>query len=186
MFEDAKKIKTPLTPEVARSLRAGQWVLLSGEIYTGRDQAHRRLLDLIENGFRLPVKLENETIYYVGPSPARPGRAIGSAGPTTSSRMDKYTPRLMELGLLATIGKGERSQEVRDAVKKSRGVYLVTVGGAGAYLSERIKKVTVVAWPELGAEAIYRLTVEEFPCLVAYDSAGGDFFTSNRKKFEED
>ena len=185
IFRKAKRIHTPLTPQVVRSLRAGQWILLSGEIYTGRDQAHRRLYDLIEHGYRLPIPLKNEIIYYVGPTPARPGRPIGSAGPTTSSRMDKFTPRLMALGLLATMGKGERSKEVREAVKKFGGVYLVAVGGAGAYLSERIKKAEVVAWPDLAAEAVYRLTVKDFPCLVAYDAKGGDVFAKNRKKFEE-
>jgi fumarate hydratase subunit beta len=186
MLEKAKQLKTPLTRKQIESLKAGDWILLSGEIYTARDQVHRRLFDLINKRRKLPIKLKGEIIYYTGPTPAKQGRVIGSAGPTTSSRMDKYTPKLLELGLAATIGKGERSQAVKDAVKLYRGVYLASVGGAGAYLSERITKAKVVAWPELGAEAVYRLTIRDFPCLVAYDSQGRDYFESSRKKFQEE
>jgi len=186
MFEKARKLRAPLSRKTIKSLRAGEWVLLSGVIYTARDHAHRRMLELIQSRKKLPIELKGAIIYYSGPSPKRPGRVIGSAGPTTSSRMDKYTPRLLQLGLAACIGKGERSPEVRDAVKRYSAVYLVTVGGAGAFLSERIKQAEVVAWPELGAEAIHRLVVEDFPCLVAYDSRGQDFFAEARKKFEEE
>lgn len=183
MFAKARKLKTPLTKKELKALRAGDWVLLSGEILTGRDQAHKRFFEIIQSRRRLPLRLKGEIIYYVGPSPAKPGRVIGSAGPTTSSRMDRYTPRLLASGVAATIGKGERCREVKDAMKKFGAVYLVAVGGAGAYLSERVKKAELLLWPELGAEAVYRLTVKDFPCLVAYDSHGRDYFASARKSW---
>ena len=154
-----------------------------GEIYTARDQAHRRLFELINNRRKLPIKLKGEIIYYTGPTPAKPGRVIGSAGPTTSSRMDKYTPRLLELGLAATIGKGERSQEVKDAVKRYRGIYLVSVGGAGAYLSERITRAKVVVWPELGAEAVYRLTIRDFRASWHMIPRAGIFLKGQERNF---
>jgi len=185
MLKNAKKISAPLDPNAVRSLRAGDWVLLSGEIYAARDQAHKRLFEIIKSGRKLPLPLKGEIIYYAGPTPARPGRVIGSAGPTTSSRMDKCTPALYKLGLAATIGKGECSKEVRDAITRFGGLYLVTVGGAGAYLSERIKKAEVLLWPELGPEAVYLIAVKDFPCLIAYDSKGGDYFAYARKKFGE-
>lgn len=185
MLKNAKRISAPLTAGTAKLLRAGDWVLLSGEIYAARDQAHKKLFEIIKSGRKLPLRLNGEIIYYAGPTPARPGRMIGSAGPTTSSRMDKYAPALYKLGVAATIGKGERSKEVRDAITRFEGLYLVTIGGAGAYLSERIKEAEVLLWPELGPEAVYRLAVEDFPCLVAYDSRGGDYFAYERKKFGE-
>jgi len=185
MFEGIRKIQTPLDKKTLRTLRAGEWVLLSGEMYVARDQAHRKLWEIIEAKGRLPIKLQGEIIYYAGPTPAKPGRPIGSAGPTTSSRMDMFTPKLIELGVVATVGKGERSPEVKAACKRFGAVYLVTIGGAAAYLAERIRKAKIVVWPELGPEAIYRIEVEGFPCLVAYDAKGGDYFAKSRKKFEE-
>jgi fumarate hydratase subunit beta len=179
----ARKLATPLTGKELKKLRAGDWVLLSGEVYAARDQAHKRLVQILRSRGRLPLRLKNEIIFYVGPTPARPGRVIGSAGPTTSSRMDPYTPALFKLGLAATIGKGERSQAVKDAIKKYGAVYFVAVGGIGAYLSERITKAKVLLWPELGPEAVYKLTVRDFPCLVAYDARGGDYFADARNRW---
>jgi fumarate hydratase subunit beta len=175
-LENAKRIETPLRREVIASLRAGDWVLLSGVIYTARDQAHRRMVETLVAGKALPVSLLGQVIYYCGPTPARPGRVIGSAGPTTGSRMDKYLEPILGLGVLATIGKGERSKEARALFKKFGALYLVSIGGAGAYLSERIKRAKVAAWPELGTEAVHELEVEDFPGLVAYDGQGGDYF----------
>ncbi len=185
-LEQAKKISTPLDKELVKTLQAGEWILLSGWVYTARDQAHQRIFELLEQGRELPFSLKDQLIYYTGPSPAKPGEIIGSAGPTTSSRMDKYTPKLYELGLSATLGKGERSPEIIEAVKKFTGLYLVTIGGAGVYLSERIKQVKVIAWEDLGPEAVYQLYLEDFPCLVAYDSQGRDYFSEQRKKYQKE
>ena len=173
-----KKIDLPLTPEKIKELRAGDVVYLSGEMYVARDAAHRRLYELIQAGKPLPVDLKGETIYYMGPTPAREGRAVGSAGPTTSSRMDKYTPALLDLGLLGMIGKGRRSDEVKESAVRHGAVYFAAVGGAGALLSERIEKCRVVCYEDLGAEALRRIRVKDFPCIVALDAEGRDVYDS--------
>ncbi|MBU3937333.1 MAG: FumA C-terminus/TtdB family hydratase beta subunit, partial [Proteobacteria bacterium] len=154
----------------------GQLVSLSGTLYTGRDQTHRRLCALLDEGKELPVNLAGQLLYYVGPSPARPGRVIGAAGPTTSYRMDSYTPRLLELGLVATMGKGARSAEVRQAMIRHGAVYLAAIGGAGAFLSKCIKKSELVAFADAGPEALFRFEVENFPAVVINDLAGRDYY----------
>ena len=171
-----KKITTPLTDAVVDGLRAGDEVLISGVVYTGRDQAHKRLCELLAAGEVLPVDLAGAVIYFVGPSPAPEGRAIGSAGPTTSSRMDAFSPKLIAAGLKGMIGKGYRGDEVREALKENTAVHFATIGGAGALLSKHIVKSEVVAYEELGTEAIRRLEVVDFPCVVAYDCHGGDVY----------
>ena len=161
---------------------------MSGVIFTARDAAHKRLAEAIAKGEPLPFKIKGQTVYYMGPSPARPGKVIGAAGPTTSSRMDDYTPPLLKAGMKAMIGKGGRSQKVRDAIKKHRAVYLVTFGGAGALISKSIRKAEVIAYPELGAEAVMRLEVEDLPAIVAADMSGGYLFDEARaiyRKTEE-
>ncbi len=171
-----RKIETPITEAVARSLRAGDRVYITGTLLVARDAAHARLYNLIMEDASLPVDLRNETVYYMGPSPAREGRVIGSAGPTTSSRMDKYTPALIERGLRGMIGKGRRSEEVAEAMKKYGAVYFAAVGGAGALLSEKIVSCEVLCYDYLGAEAIRRITVKDFPCIVALDTLGNDLY----------
>jgi len=161
-------------------------VLISGVIYTARDAAHRRLIEALDNGERLPFPIKGQTIYYTGPSPARPGRVIGSAGPTTSGRMDMYTPRLLAAGMRAMIGKGNRSPEVREAIQKYKAVYFVAIGGAGALLAQSIKKVELVAYEDLGTEAIRLLTVENFPAIVANDIYGEDLFEQGRAKYRRE
>lgn len=179
-----KKISTPLTEEVILDLKTGDEVLISGTIYTARDAAHSRLIKLIEEGAPLPFDIKGQIIYYVGPTPAKPGEVIGSAGPTTSYRMDKYTPILLELGLKGMIGKGKRSQEVKDAVKKYKGVYFGAIGGAGALISKTIKSSKIIAYEDLLSEAIRELTVEDFPAYVVNDIYGGDLYEEGRKAFE--
>lgn len=169
-------LTTPLTDEAVAQLRSGDVVFLSGTIYTARDAAHRRLTESLDRGEDLPFDLRGAVIYYVGPSPAPPGRPIGSAGPTTSYRMDSYAPRLHALGLKATIGKGRRNTEVRDALKEHTGVYLGATGGAGALLSQCITAATVIAYDDLGPEAIRELTVKDFPLLVINDCVGGELY----------
>lgn len=171
-----KKITTPLTNEVVKTLRAGDNVLISGVIYTARDAAHKRLVDLIKEGKELPLPIEGQVIYYVGPSPAKPGAAIGSAGPTTSYRMDPYAPELIKLGLKGMIGKGARGTEVVDAMKQYGAVYFAATGGAAALIARSIKKAEVVAYEDLGAEAIRRLEVEDFPAIVAQDCFGNSLY----------
>lgn len=183
---DAINITSPLKDEVVEKLKVGTRVLISGVVYTARDAAHRRLVQAIDNGEKLPLSLEGQTLYYLGPSPARPGQVIGSAGPTTSSRMDIYTPPLLTIGLRAMIGKGSRSQEVREAIKKYHAVYFVTIGGAGALLSKAIKKAKVIAYPELATEAIMRLELEGFPAIVANDIYGGDLFMQGRASYRKE
>lgn len=173
---DYREIDLPFAPGVVESLRAGDMVHLSGTMYTGRDQTHRRLCALLDEGGELPVDLNGQLLYYVGPSPARPGRVIGAAGPTTSCRMDVYTPRLLDLGLKATLGKGPRSMSVRQAMKKHGAVYLATFGGAGALLSGCICSVSVVAFPDAGPEAMFRFEVVNFPAVVINDVAGNDLY----------
>jgi len=179
-------INTPLTDEVINNLKAGDRVLLNGIIYTGRDAAHKRLAELIENKEELPMDIKNQTIYYVGPCPAKPGHAIGSAGPTTSSRMDAYTPLLMEHGLKGMIGKGLRNKHVVDSIIKYNAVYFAAIGGAGALLAEAIKEAEVIAFPDLGAEAIYKLRVENFPVTVIIDNEGNDLYKLGKEKYKID
>ena len=174
----AKYITAPLTKEQARSLRAGESVYLSGSVYTARDAAHKRLCELVEQGKPLPFPIEGAVIYYVGPSPARPGQAIGSAGPTTSGRMDAYSPRLLDLGQLIMIGKGKRDQSVKDAVVRNGAVYLAALGGAGALMAASVKELEVICWEDLGCEAVRRLEVEDFPLTVILDAHGGDLYES--------
>jgi fumarate hydratase subunit beta len=175
---DIKKIKLPITKETASSLKAGDYVYLSGVMYSARDAAHKRMTESLDRGESLPIEIKDQTIYYLGPSPARPDQVIGSAGPTTSGRMDKYTPRLLDLGMTGMIGKGKRTDAVKDSIKKNHAVYFAAVGGAGALLSKCIKKAEVVAYEDLGAEAIYRLEVEEFPAVVVIDDKGNDLYQS--------
>ncbi len=170
------RIELPLSKSAIRDLRAGDWVLLNGVVYTGRDQTHRRLVEMLDRGESLPVDLRGQLIYYVGPSPAPPGRPVGSAGPTTSYRMDAYTPRMLAEGVLATMGKGRRSPEVKAALKKHRAVYFATTGGAGAYLASCIESCELIAFPELGPEALYRMKVKDFPAIVINDITGADFY----------
>lgn len=177
------KLTTPLTEEAVSSLRTGMSVLISGVIYTARDAAHKRLCELMVKGEALPLDLRGQIIYYVGPTPARPGQAIGSAGPTTSYRMDPFTPALLKMGLKAAIGKGKRAPEVIAAMKEFKAVYLVAVGGAGALLSKRVKSCEVVAYEDLGPEAIRRLEVEDFPAIVANDIYGNDFYSEGVSQY---
>lgn len=170
------ELKTPLTPKEIKELTAGKFCLLTGEIYTARDKAHFKLSEMIEKKKNLPFDLEGAIIYYVGPTLPKKGDIIGSAGPTTSSRMDKYTPLLYEMGVKATIGKGERNKEVIKAMKKYKGIYFITWGGCGAYLKKFIHKAELIAFPELGTEAIYKLEVYRFPVIVAIDSYGKTIF----------
>ncbi|HEV2357524.1 MAG TPA: FumA C-terminus/TtdB family hydratase beta subunit [bacterium] len=174
---------TPLAPADIERLRAGDEVLLSGVVYTARDAAHERLARIIAAGQAMPVDLRGQVLYYCGPTPARPGRPIGSAGPTTASRMDPYTPALLERGVRGMIGKGRRSAAVRDAIRRYGAVYLAAVEGTAALLGRRVRSAEVVAFPDLGAEAIYRLVVEQFPLVVANDCRGGDVYEDGRAKF---
>ncbi len=171
------RLTTPLDEKTVRSLRAGDRVLLSGVIWTGRDQAHKRLVALLDQGKELPCELRDQVIYFVGPCPAMPGRPIGSAGPTTSGRMDAYSPRLMaDCGLRGMIGKGARNAAVNDAMRQYGAVYFAATGGAGALIAQCVKKCDLVAFPDLGPEAIYRLEVEDFPLVVATDSTGSTLY----------
>ncbi|MFA5143481.1 MAG: Fe-S-containing hydro-lyase [Candidatus Omnitrophota bacterium] len=175
------KVKTPLTKETIAALKAGDDVLLSGVIFTARDAAHKRLHDLIAKGKAVPLKLKDACIYYAGPTPPRPGRAIGSCGPTTSSRMDAFTPELLKLGLAGMIGKGERSPEVKRAIKRYGAVYFLATGGIGALLSTKVKTAKAILFKELGPEAVYKLEVKEFPLIVGIDSKGNDIYDSHNK-----
>ena len=177
------KMTTPLTNEDIEKLKIGDIVYLSGTIYTARDAAHKRLVDLIDAGKELPFDLKGSVIYFVGPTPPKPGEPIGSAGPTTSYRMDSFSPILISKGQKAMIGKGKRSQEVKDACVKYKAVYFGATGGAGALIAQRIKKAEVIAYPELGPEAIRKLEVEDFPVTVVNDSYGGDLYEEGRKKW---
>jgi fumarate hydratase subunit beta len=179
----AKKITLPLTDEVLKDLRAGDNLLLTGVIYVARDAAHKRMIEALDQGKPLPFDIKGATVFYMGPSPARPGRVIGSAGPTTSGRMDAYAPRLIAEGLKGMIGKGLRSKAVRDAMVKHKAVYLGAIGGAGALISKSIRKAEVVAYEELGAEAVRRLEVEDFPVTVVDDVYGGDLYEEGKAKY---
>jgi fumarate hydratase subunit beta len=176
-------LKTPLTAKDVEPLRAGDRVTISGIVYTARDAAHRRLVDLIEAGKDLPFKVDGQVIYYVGPSPAPPGRVIGAAGPTTSYRMDPYAPKLMELGLRGMIGKGKRSAEVKEAIKRHKAVYMAAIGGAGALMSKAIKSARVIAYEDLGPEAIRELEVENLPAIVVNDTVGNDLYIEGTDKY---
>lgn len=180
-----KKIQAPISNEDANSLRAGDYVYITGTIYTARDAAHKRMYEALEKNQRLPIEMANNIIYYMGPSPAREGRPIGSAGPTTASRMDKYAPKLLDLGLKGMIGKGKRSQAVRDAIVRNGSVYFAAIGGAGAILSKCIKKSEVIAYDDLGTEAIRKLYVEDFPVIVVIDSEGNNLYETAIEKYKE-
>jgi len=182
----AKKVALPLTEETLRELQSGDNVLLSGIVYVARDAAHKRMVEALEQGKPLPFDISGQTIYYMGPSPAKPGQTIGSAGPTTSGRMDAYTPRLIAGGLKGMIGKGMRSQVVKDAIKKHGAVYLAAIGGIGALISKSIKKSEIIAYEELGAEAVRRLEVENFPATVINDIYGGDLYQEGRARYKVD
>jgi fumarate hydratase subunit beta len=181
----SKEIRLPLTEETIAGLRAGDHVRLTGVIYTARDAAHKHMIEALDRGEPLPIDIKGAVIYYVGPTPERPGRVIGAAGPTTSMRLNPYTARLMEQGLKATIGKGGRNQAVREALKKHRGVYFLAVGGTGALLSKRVKSAEVVAYEDLGTEAIRRLEVEGFPVIVANDMYGNDLLALGKAKYRK-
>ncbi len=176
-------LKTPLTREQIKMLRMGDEILLSGDILTGRDAAHKRLCELIEKGEELPVDIEGELIYYTGPTPAKPSSPIGSAGPTTSGRMDSYTPQLLALGMLGSIGKGPRNAKVVNAMKKHGAVYLAFIGGAGALAADCITDCKVVCYADLQSEAIHRITLDNLPLIVAIDSQGGDLFVEGPKMY---
>jgi fumarate hydratase subunit beta len=180
----SKKVILPLTDEVLKDLKAGDNLLLTGVIYVARDAAHKRMVEALDQGKPLPFDINGATVYYMGPSPARPGRVIGSAGPTTSGRMDAYAPRLMAEGLKGMIGKGLRSQAVKDAMVKHKAVYLGAIGGAGAIISKSIKKAEVIAYEELGAEALRRLEVEDFPVTIVNDIYGGDLYEEGKAKYQ--
>lgn len=181
-----KKITAPISSEEAKNLKAGDYVYITGTIYTARDAAHKRMYEALEKGESLPIDMENNIIYYMGPSPAREGRPIGSAGPTTASRMDKYAPKLLDLGLKGMIGKGKRSQDVIDAVVRNGCVYFAAVGGAGAILSKCIKTSEVVAYDDLGTEAIRKLYVEDFPSIVVIDSEGNNLYETAIKEYNNE
>ena len=180
------KMTTPLTDEDIEKLRVGDIVYLNGTIYTARDAAHKRLVDLIEEGKELPFDLQGSVIYFVGPTPPKPGEPIGSAGPTTSYRMDSYSPILIKHGQKGMIGKGKRNQAVKDACKEYKAVYFGATGGAGALIAQRIKSAEIIAYPELGPEAIRKLEVEDFPVTVVNDAYGGDLYEEGRKKWARD
>ena len=178
-----KRITLPITDEAIRDLKAGDSVLLTGTILTGRDAAHKRLFELIEQGKELPVDIKGELIYYVGPAPAKPGYAVGPAGPTSSYRMDKYAPALLDLGLKGMIGKGARSKTVIDSIVKNKCVYFAAIGGAAALIAKSIKKEEMLCYEDLGTEAIRRYTVEDFPCIVAIDSEGNNVYVTEPAKY---
>ncbi len=180
------KITTPLSDEVIAGLRAGDRVLITGTLYTGRDMAHKYMVEGHQKGEPLPFDLAGQVLYYTGPTPAPPGRPIGSAGPTTSYRMDKYAPFLLDWGLKGMIGKGPRNAEVKEAIRKNKAVYLAAIGGAGALISKSIRKADVIAYPELGTEAVMRLEVVDFPAIVVNDVIGGDLYEQGVKMYGEE
>lgn len=180
-----KHIAAPVDKETAKSLNAGDYVYISGTVYTARDAAHKRMDETLRSGGALPFDIKGQMIYYMGPSPARAGRPIGSAGPTTASRMDKYTPQLLDLGMGAMIGKGKRSLEVIDAIVRNGAVYFAAVGGAGALLSKCITSSEVIAYDDLGTEAVRRLTVKDFPVIVVVDSEGNNLYETATREYKE-
>lgn len=177
-------INAPISDEDAKSLKSGDYVYITGTIYTARDAAHKRMQEFLDEGKALPIDIKNNIIYYMGPSPARNGRPIGSAGPTTASRMDKYTPKLLDLGLKGMIGKGKRNDSVKEAMIRNGAVYFAAVGGAGALLSQKIKSSEVIAYDDLGTEAIRKLEVENFPVIVVIDSMGNDLYEMSIKEYK--
>ena len=179
-------IKSPVDEKTIKKLKAGDQVFITGVIYVGRDAAHKRMVEALDQGKPLPFDIKGQAIYYMGPAPAKPGQPIGSAGPTTSGRMDAYSPRLMAEGLKVMIGKGMRSQAVKDAIKKHGAIYLAAIGGAGALISKSVKKSQVIAYGELGAEAVLRLEVENFPATVINDIYGGDLYEEGKAKYKID
>lgn len=183
MVKKMKRLTLPLSDSDIKDLKAGETVLLSGTMLTGRDAAHKRLYELVEKGEKLPIDIKGELIYYVGPAPAKPGFAVGSAGPTSSYRMDKYAPTLLDLGLKGMIGKGARNQDVIDAIVRNGCVYFACVGGAAALIAKSIKKEEILCYEDLGTEAIRRYTVEDFPCIVAIDSYGNNAYTEGQKDY---
>ena len=180
-----KHLEIPLKEEEIKNLKAGDYVYLTGTIYTARDAAHKRMAEALEKGEELPLEIKGATIYYMGPSPAREGRPIGSAGPTTASRMDKYAPRLLDLGMAGMIGKGKRTKEVTDAIVRNQGIYFAAVGGAGALLSKRILSSQVIAYEDLGTEAIRKLEIENFPVIVVIDSQGNNLYENAVKEWRQ-
>lgn len=178
-------INAPIDKKTAASLNAGDYVYITGTIYTARDAAHKRMDDALNNGEKLPIEMDGNVIYYMGPSPAREGRPIGSAGPTTATRMDKYASRLLDMGLIGMIGKGKRQQPVLDAIVRNGAVYFAAVGGAGALLAQRITKSEVVAYDDLGTEAIRKLEVKDFPVIVVVDSKGNNLYETSVKEYGE-
>ena len=180
-----RQIQAPLDPQEIRTLRAGDYVKITGTIYTARDAAHKRMKETLDRGEALPFSLENNVIYYMGPSPAREGRPIGSAGPTTDSRMDKYAPELLDLGLKGMIGKGKRTVQVKEAIVRNGAVYFAAVGGAGALLSKKILSSEVIAYEDLGAEAIRKLEVKDFPVIVVIDSEGNNLYETAIEQYRE-
>lgn len=181
-----RHISAPFDKEVAKSLKSGDYVYITGIIYTARDAAHKRMYEAIQENRELPISMENNLIYYMGPSPARPGHAIGSAGPTTASRMDKYAPTLLDLGLRGMIGKGKRSEAVLQSMIKNQAVYFAAVGGAGALLSKAIISSEVIAYDDLGTEAIRKLEVKDFPVIVVIDCEGNNLYETAVKQYQED
>jgi len=179
------RIREPFTCEKFSRLKAGDTVLLTGTVYTARDAAHKRMLEMLQRGEMLPFDIQNSVIYYVGPTPEKPGNPIGSAGPTTSYRMDAYAPVLLDLGETGMIGKGQRSQEVKDAVVRNGAVYFAAIGGAGALMAQRVESAEIIAFEDLGAEAVRRLTVKDFPVTVVLDSKGGDLYREGRTAYLE-
>ena len=182
---DPIKLIPPLSDDIIVKLRAGDRVVFTGVIYTGRDMAHKEMVEGHIKGKKLPFDLKGQVLYYTGPTPAPPGKPVGSAGPTTSYRMDKYTPYLLELGLKGMIGKGPRGREVKDAIKKYKAVYFAAIGGAGALISKTIRKAEVIAYPELGTEAVMRLEVEDFPAVVVNDVHGADLYRLGVEQYQE-
>ena len=180
-----RQIQAPLDPQEIRTMRAGDYVKITGTIYTARDAAHKRMKETLDRGEALPFSLENNVIYYMGPSPAREGRPIGSAGPTTASRMDKYAPELLDLGLKGMVGKGKRTVQVKEAIVRNGAVYFAAVGGAGALLSKKILSSEVIAYEDLGAEAIRKLEVKDFPVIVVIDSEGNNLYETAIEQYRE-
>lgn len=178
-----KKINTPLTYEKIKDLKAGDRVLLTGSIYTARDAAHKRLIDLLDSKLELPINIKDETIYYVGPTPAKDGNVIGSAGPTTSYRMDAYSPKLLDLGLKAMIGKGARNQEVIDSIIKNKAIYFGAIGGAAALISKSITKSEIIAYEDLGAEAIRKMEIKDMPLIVIIDTEGNNLYKKGQEEY---
>jgi fumarate hydratase subunit beta len=181
-----KHIQTPITEEITADLKSGDYVYITGTMYVARDAAHKRMIEALDRGEELPINIKDATIYYMGPSPAREGRPIGSAGPTTATRMDKYAPTLLDLGQKAMIGKGKRSQAVIEAIIRNKAVYFAAVGGAGALLSKCIKESEVICYDDLGAEAIRKLYVEDFPVIVVIDSEGNNLYETINKENKDE